>query len=275
MDTPEAPGSMMRRLRLQRNLTLRDAALALDISSSALSRLERDLREVERSDVDMVIQGYGLGHWEASQLQMCAGIAPLPPSAGAAKAAWSSLTENLAMLTLPAFVLDEFNYLVAWNGPMHALWDLPTAPVAPLSPLQDIFSERARELLDDSWDATTRALCRHFYLRTLRVAGDTRLHKMLSSLARTHGSLFIDHWNMAMTDGAGPDAESAANLTLRVGTHEGVIEYIVTRGAAHSTLPIELYVQVPLGHPSASRHERLVANAEIGSVVRCQRVGPR
>ena len=277
MDLLEAPGSMMRRLRLERNLTLRTAAEMLDVSPSALSRLERDMRTVERSDVDAIVQAYGLLHWESSNLHMSAGLAPAAQAVADGKAAWRVLTERLGTLTLPAYVMDQFNYVVAWNGAMQEVWEWPAAPTAPIQALDDLFSPRVHRLLGDDWQKTAQLVCRHLYLRSLRVAGDPRFQKSLSAVARKHGSEFITKWNEALAIGEARGLRDTdyVDLVLRRDTRAGMIEYMVLQSALHTPLPLELHVHLPIGPDSARRHEQIVAKVATGQVVLCPRTGIR
>lgn len=273
MNTLEAPGPMMRRLRLERNLTLRAAASAIDKSPSSLSRLERELRAVERHDIEAAIRGYGLSHWEAGHLLSSAGFAPPHPPSSDGRVDWAMVSELLRAVNLPANVVDEFSYFLAWNGEMHALWQMTGAPVAPIHALDALFSARGRADLGDAWMETASIACWQYYVKTLQLAGDPRYRRTLSALAEKYGMGFISVWNQAVSTGfaAGWSKQARANLVLAAPTREGAIEYLVLQNVTHAVLPIELYVYVPLGAQSIERHARLMMNVEQGHMVRCPR----
>ncbi len=274
MQKEDTPGEMLRRIRLQRNLTLRVASDRLGVSASSLSRLERDMRVVERADVAAAIRGYQLSAWETFQLESAAKLAPTPLPKIDDEAAWRVLTEHLRVLTVPAYVVDGHNLIRAWNGQAQALLELP-AQSAPMNPLEMLFSPRMRTLLGETWHETVVLACRQYYLRTLHVAGEGRLRKSVGDVARKYGSVFTEVWDKALETSREPDTASVEqiNTVIKVYTPVGVIEYLLLELARHTLLSLDLHVLVPLGEQSMRRHREAVAGVNPDIVVRLRRGG--
>lgn len=274
MTSSERPGPMLRRLRREREFTLRAAAEVLDVSASALSRLERELRPVERHDVNTVIRGYGLSHWETTELLLSAGFSPQVSASPDGTFPWPIVTEIVRAIALPTLVLDEFNYVVAWNGPMHTLAEWEETPGAPPHLLDGIFSYRGRSRLGEGWHETACAACWQFHMRTLRVAGDPRYSKALHAIVDRHGTEFIPIWNEALARGYAADwgAHARAHVTVSLATREGEIEFLVLRNMAHGELPIEIHVLMPVGDVARDRYNKLAVDADLDQVVDCRRL---
>ncbi len=273
MTTTETPGVMLRRLRVQRNLTLRSAADRLDVSASALSRLERDVRAVNRHDIEAFVRSYQLTHWEASQLLQCAGFTARLPGATEGQADWGFISDLLRSIHFPAILTDDYGYLIAWNGVIHALWRMPARPAGPIHILDSLFSALGRRELGDSWHDAAVATCWRFYVKTLRVSGGTRFQKIMQNLAELYGNDFESVWNEALTNGyAGRDSTvSSQGTVLRLQTQVGVVEYLSLQTMVNAPLPLELTVHIPIGEPSTDHHRRLLEGIDMSRVVRCPR----
>jgi hypothetical protein len=236
------------------------------------------MRAVERGDVETVVRGYGLSRWETSNLQLSAGLTPTPPQRAEAKATWRLLTEQMQLLKAPACIVDEFNFLVGWNGLMQRVWGLPNAPTGPIHLLDELYSTRMRRLLGEAWRRTATTACRYVHVRSLRVAGEPSFSKSLAALEKKYGNEFIADWNGALgfDDGSGDQVVADyAGAVVRLETSEGFIDYLSLQSPALAFTSLELHVQIPIGIESERRHAQLVAGVEPGQVVHCPRTGLR
>jgi len=195
-------GMLLRRLRKKRKLTLMEVQELTGVSTAALSRMERDEREVTRADCTALAIGYRLGPYESYMLFAACGFLPYLPSAFAPaeeagqQAALAHAHRLLRDLKYPAAALDGAGYLLAWNGPLEVLQPplrgLEAGARAHL--LDDLFAPAVRKRMGAGWRAYATAALRHFAGRSLMVALDGAFLGAIAELTQRHGDDFAQLW---------------------------------------------------------------------------------
>lgn len=253
-------GQILRTLRHQRGLTLKQAAAVLHTSAPVLSRKERDGDAIERQDIRLAVKSYDLSAWEAYQLWTAAGF--LPEQQQAAERAYDlrELAEALLPeIAFPACIMDVLGYLRAWNQGIEAIWAPSQGEARRTHIVDDLFSARLRGRLGARWEAYVAQSLKIFYHKTLRIATQPAFRALLDELHRRHGDEFVRKWNEAQKGGNGlhqPDVGGA------LAVHEspcGAIEYLLMQCALQLPQDYELLMYVPFGAASQERYRQFKA----------------
>jgi transcriptional regulator with XRE-family HTH domain len=250
-------GFLLRRLRRQRKLRLKEIAPQFNRSIAALSRTERGEEEVERSHILRAIEVFQLTSWEAYQLWTAAGYIPevylLPAHQYDLHALATALLGDLGF---PAFIMDAIGYVQAWNRGIETIW-APSQSVPRPHIIGDLFAERVRLSMGAQWAAYVRQALAVFYHKTLRVANDPAFRRLLTSLTDAHGDEFIGLWNAA----AQYDPQRAGVLPVELGgtvvryhSPLGPIEYLVMQSVFQFPSRYELYLYIPFGAENQARY---------------------
>jgi transcriptional regulator with XRE-family HTH domain len=258
----QAAGQLLRRLRQQRQLKLREIAPKLHSSIATLSRKERGEEEIERSDVQRAIEVFQLTPWEAHQLWTAAGFIPeidlLPAHEYDLRAFAEAM---LAQLYFPAFIMDAIGYVQAWNQGIEAIW-APSQSVPHPHVISDLFSERVRTSMGDQWAGYVQQSLAVFYHKTLRVANDPAFRQLLADLVEAYSDEFVSLWNAAqqydyLRNGALP--LELGGTVVRYPSPVGLIEYLVMQSVFQFPSRYELYLYVPLGAENQARYAQFQA----------------
>jgi transcriptional regulator with XRE-family HTH domain len=258
-------GQILRVLRHQRGLTLKQAAVSLHTSAPVLSRKERDSDAIERQDIRLAVRSYQLSAWEAYQLWTAAGFNPEPSAPAERSHDARDLAEALLPgIAFPAFIGDTLGYVRAWNQDIEAIWSTSQSLVERRRPhiVDDLFSPRLRARLGQRWDAYVAQSLKIFYHKTLRVAHEPAFRALLDELNDRHGAEFVRRWNAAQDRRNGHTALPQAGLGGAVVVHDspfGVIEYLLTQCVFQVPQEYELLMYVPLGEANQERYQRFKA----------------
>jgi transcriptional regulator with XRE-family HTH domain len=253
-------GQVLRNLRQQRGLTLKQAAAALHTSAPVLSRKERGEDAIERHDIRLAVRSFHLTPWEAYELWTSAGFIPEPAlpleRAYDQRELAQALLPNIAF---PAFIVDVFGYIGAWNQGIEAIWAPSQAESPRIHVVDDLFSARLRARLGARWEPYVARSLKIFYHKTLRVANQPAFKALLEELYARHGEEFVRKWNEAQ-NGIGSALPSDISGTIVV--HEspvGLIEYLVTQSVFQLPQEYELIVYVPFGADNQERYRMFKA----------------
>lgn len=262
-DRNKAVGTLLRKLRQQRKLTLKQAAARLNTSAPVLSRKERGADEVERLDIRLAITGYCLTPWEAYALWTEAGFIPEPMQPPARTYNLRDFAETLLLnLPFPAFIQDILGYVVAWNEGIEAIW-LPSQTESPrLHIIDELFTARVRVYLGEHWDAYILRALKVFYHKTLSISNDPTFRELLAYLSRRHPDVFVAKWNLAQTTTEGPLEPPAIEMGSTIVPHAspyGLIDYLVMQSAFQFPPEYELIMYVPFGKENQERYEQFKA----------------
>ncbi len=256
-----AAGMLLRQLRLQRGLSLRQASRLLLTSPAALSRKERGIEVVSRHDVSAAIKAYRLTLWEAYDLWTTAGYLPEPARLPARSVEFCAFAQTLlARIVFPAFILDTLGYMMAWNEGIETIWQPSQAGTSRIHLVADLFAPRNRTRLGVRWEPYVLEALRVFYHRTRFIAHDPAFHALLAELQAQHGAEFGRLWEEAQRRAVGDASLTPIDLNVVTVTYdspEGLIEYLVLRSMVQLPQPYELHVYVPFGHESEQRYRRL------------------
>jgi transcriptional regulator with XRE-family HTH domain len=250
-------GQLLRVFRLNRGLTLREAAALLNTSYPVLSRKETGQDELRRPDINSAIDGYKLNDWEAHQLWTSAGfipdklIAPAPYRLG-------DLTPLLEAMTHPAYISDVLGYILAWNLGAEWLWAASQAE-EPIHFLDDLFSDRQKKRLGERWESYIARGVTIFYERTLPYANDPKFHELLKRLEARHGAPFIEKWIAVLKDAKAseasqPQASDGSGVVVEHASNGSMIRYVVSLVVFRNTQYYDLVMYVPLGEENQERY---------------------
>lgn len=186
----QAAGQLLRQLRQQRQLTLREVAPQLHRSVAALSRAERGEEALDRTDLQRVVEVFQLSPWEAQQLWWAAGFVPEAPAQCQSEppAHFESL---LSQLALPAF--DDLGYLQAWNQEFAALWGLDETSERPHL-IGHLFSEPMRTSLGEEWPEYTRQWIAFFQRKLGYRLHEPPVQQLWADLATAYGEALTGLW---------------------------------------------------------------------------------
>ncbi len=257
-------GAALRQLRFERGLTLRQAAPIFSVSVAALSRKERGIDQITREDIRNAIQGYRLKPAEAAELWVAAGMLPDPPAHKPVQVDMRSFAGPLLLnLLFPAFVIDLFGHIKAWNHAVEFMWQFSQDEQAPLHLISRVFSRRARMLFGDQWRAEASKFLVDFYRTTLPVSGRPDYSRTIRMLEERHGDEFVCMWNEARrltADGGGDIARpDISGMRVPYESDAGPIEYLVLQSIFRFSAPYSLFIYVPYGHDNHLRYETLLA----------------
>lgn len=257
-----AAGALLRQLRRQRGLTLRQAAGLLSSSPGTLSRKERGIDAVGRHDVIAAIAAYQLTPWEAYDLWILAGYLPEPAHSLAHLVDIRAFAQPLLLgMPFPAFVADALGYLRAWNAGFEAIWQANQAGLTRIHMVGALFAPRQRARLGALWEPYVLQALQVFYRRTRLIAHDLRFRALLAEL-QAQDADFARLWEEAQRRAIGVAPVPLIERTVVVVPHnspEGAIDYLVLQSVAQLPQPYELFVYVPFGRESAQRYERFRA----------------
>ncbi|MCC9075951.1 helix-turn-helix domain-containing protein [Litorilinea aerophila] len=263
MHYTETAGRMLRRLRLQRNLTLQDVATQLNVSVAALSRKERGIDAINRIDIRLAIQALQLTPWEAHELWTAAGFIPESGLVEPRDHDLRTFAETLLSgLPYPAYISDLIGYVQAWNQGFEALWEASQSTSRPLHLLQELFTSRARARLGERWQSCVEQTIALFYQKTLRLSNDPRFRALLQRLQEQHGAEFTAMWNQAQQRrdrGDLPLPVAMGGTLVSYASPLGSIEYLLMQSSFQLAVPYELYLYVPFGEESQQRYSQFQA----------------
>lgn len=258
-----SPGQILRRLRKQRGLTLKEAATLLNSSAPVLSRKERGQEAVERLDIRLAIAAYELSPWEAYTLWTEAGFIPEPTLPPAQQYDLRQFAESLLLrVAFPAFILDTLGFVRAWNQGIEAIWRPSESQNERIHIIDDLFSPRLRQHLAERWDPYVVQAMKVFYHKTLRVANDPAFRDLIGHMIRAHGADFVAKWNQAQESASGPPPLPPIDMGATVVPYDspcGPIDYLVMQTTFHFPQEHDLIMYVPYGKPSQERFEQLKA----------------
>lgn len=264
--TPESAGSMLRRIRKQRGLTLEQAAERLSISSAAVSRMETDKRKIGREDIRSAVTAYEMTRWEEYYLYISAGLMPDSPPDEPETTFRAFAIQILTTVPYPGFMLDSLGFILAWNGGIQAIWNPPIH--RRLHMLEDLFNERVREAMGETWRTyVTRAMWL-YYLRSLAVAKDPTFLEHMMGLEQKLGPEFGAMWTEAQNAGywlSGPPVDGGG-VTVSYRTPAGLVTYVVMQSMFRSPTMFDLYLYVPFGRENMELHERFHEMVEINAL---------
>jgi len=257
-------GAALRHLRFERGLTLRQAAPFFSVSVAALSRKERGIDQISRDDIRHAIQGYHLKPAEAAELWAAAGMLPDLPAHKPVQVDMRSFAGPLLInLLFPAFVIDSFGHIKAWNHAVEYMWEFSQEEQVPLHLISRMFSQRARFILGDHWHNEASKFVVDFYRSTLPISGRPAYSRTIRMLEERHGDEFVLMWNEArrLIFDAGSNAELSdiSGMRVRYESDSGPIEYLVLQSAFRFSTPYALFIHVPYGHDNHLRYETLFA----------------
>jgi transcriptional regulator with XRE-family HTH domain len=258
-------GAALRQLRFERGLTLRQAAPFFSVSVAALSRKERGIDQVTRDDIRHAIQGYHLTPAEIAELWTAAGMLPDLPARKPVQVDMRSFAAPLLLnLLFPAFVIDTFGHIKAWNQSVEYMWEFSQDQQLPLHLLSRVFSQRARVILGEHWHTEAAKFVNDFYRSTLRVSGRPEYSRMIRMLEERHRDEFVFMWNEARrqtVDGtANAELTDIGGMRVRYESEVGPIEYLVMQSFFRFSAPYSLFIHVPFGHDNHLRYETLSAS---------------
>jgi transcriptional regulator with XRE-family HTH domain len=255
---------MLRQLRKARGLTLQEAAPLHNLSTASLSRRERGEDKLDRTDIRAAITAYQLTAWQTDRLWTAAGYLPDPSSNATEEFDTYAFAEILlSNLPFPAFVMDPIGYILAWNHGLEALWHVHQNGWAKPHIVGDLFSEQARAIMQDGWDAYVRQALVHFHHRTLRVANEPALQALLADLEAEYGDLFVDRWHEAQRKVQMEDVPFPLEMGrtfVRYESEFGPIEYLVMKSTFTAPTEQQLFMYVPFGTENEDRFVRFRAS---------------
>lgn len=262
----ESPGTILRRLRLQNNKTLKAAAAPMGLSTAALSRLERGSRAVERSDIEAAIAVYNLSPWDSYLLYNAAGIVPDTMIDLSDRDFVEHGAEFLRCSAMPALIVDRYGYYRAWNGLLQSMWNLPLEWSTHW--LDDLFSQAVRETLGGNWRKHALHILNAYYVRTLTTARETDYGHLLTLLAERLGEEFVKLWNEALVTPAPRDMSGALSLNIvgHYNTPVGVIDYAMASIVLNVPTLMGLWIFVPTDVENMERHIALLRQVGHGTV---------
>lgn len=261
---------MLRRVRERLNLTLKDAAKGMGISSSLLARKERGESPVERVDVRNAIEVYNLAPWEAYELWLSGGFVPektVPPMP--LQDVYQLASEMLGEMKYPANLVDAAGYLRAWNEPfeqivqvdnlLHHLKRAEGRVTSQVHMIDLLFSAHIRTCLSDGWEHFADQTIGRFYRRTLQIANEPFFPNLLDRLKKQYGSELIEQWNHAqtykpLTEGHFKDQH---HIAIGYPPEIGEIQFLIAQNSFYDSPSWELNVHVPLGNESQQRYDYL------------------
>lgn len=253
----ESPGTFLRTLRIQRKMTLMQAAAPMGLSTSSLSRLERDGRAVERSHIEAATAAYHLSAWETHQLYSRCGISPRFSKPIAAPDVLRMSSEFVRKSAVPAVSLDQYGYLVLWNGLMQVIWPLPSD--RSIHALESLFDPEIKEVLGSNWHSIAVRAFRLFHARSVTVAHNSRYFDYFGSLADQLGDEYTAIWNESIDLPNQEDAErDMFDIVSSFDTRVGLIRYVPTAAVRQMETPLETYLFVPYTATDFARHLKLV-----------------
>ncbi len=263
LDYSTTAGQVLRRLRKQRNLTLTQAARQLGTSTPVLSRKERGQDEIKRIDIRAAITVYQLSPWEAYELWIASGFIPEPTLPVARNYDLYELAETLLPhIPFPAFIMNVPGYILAWNQEIEAIWSLSLSENKQVHIIDELFSERIRQLLGIRWEQYVSQALKVFYNKTFRIANDPTLRHLLDHLCRRHGETFIRKWNEAQSAYAVDAKLSPLDMGATVVMHDspyGMIDYLVMHMTFQFPQEYEVTMYVPFGAQNQKRYQRFKA----------------
>jgi transcriptional regulator with XRE-family HTH domain len=273
-DYDKQAGQLLRTLRRQRGLTLKQAASRLLTSAPVLSRKERGEESVARADIQLAIAAYQLDDWEAHTLWFSAGMIPEEIETNDRPVNLRVIASQLLMdVPFPACVVDALGFLVAWNQALEAVGS-PGRTWAervntPIHIIDELFSPRLRQALSEDWGAYVQQALRAFYHKTLHLAPDQRFQRLMLDLHQRHGEDFAILWRHSqhvagqpMT--AAPGAENS--LVVRQESALGVIDYLLLYSPVQLPKELELILYLPFGRESRQRYQQLAARWSGGAL---------
>ena len=255
-------GQMLRKLRHQRGLTLKQAAAALNTSPPVLSRKERGEDVIERQDIRFAVKSYQLTAWEAYELWTAAGFIPELSLISEHIYNLHEQTELLLQnIAFPAFVMDSLGYIRAWNQDIEAIWAPSAAQQGRhrLHIIDDLFSPRLRERLGPGWEAYVSQSLKIFYHKTLRIANEPEFRALIETLHARHGAEFVRKWNEAQNGRGDPLAPDAGATIVVHDSPSGPIEYLVMQTLFQLPQQYELITYVPFGDANQERYRHFKA----------------
>jgi transcriptional regulator with XRE-family HTH domain len=254
-------GHELRRLRLQRGLTLEQAAASLGMSIPMLSRKERGEQSLKREDIRACIERFRLQTWEAYHLWLSAGFLP--------EFGWSSARPinagHLADTALrdcafPACLLSRPGYLVAWNQPFETIAQPSRLSVAPLHVLDLLLGAAPEPALAVAWEHTILQAARTLYPWALGVLHEPPFQQLITLLSRRYGAAFDRRWyNFHFGQGAQIPPAHPSEPIIPISSAYGVVRFVTLRGALAVPGDYGLLMLVPLGQESTQRYQQMQA----------------
>lgn len=225
---------LLRRFRLRRNLTLKQASPMLDTSSTTLSNKERGYKEVERADVRNAIEAYHLTPVESNELWLAAGFVPEQRIPCLSSEEICKLAAPiLAGMTYPAALVDGMGYIRSWNSPYEGLWHLADTVPQP-HVVDQLWLRQDRFPCAESWNRYAMRTLRSFYNSTLRFVGTTEFDDLIVLLCNRYGKEFTERWDEAQSymltfgpaeDWIGYDDSGLVNTVSFAMIHQYGIQY--------------------------------------------------
>jgi len=257
-------GRMLRTLRQQRGLTLKQAASRLQTSAPVLSRKERGQDAIERQDIQLAIVVYQLDPWEGYALWVVAGFMPeqAPPNSSADLHTVAEML--LTNLLFPAFINDGLGYLHAWNQPIETLWAPSQTGTARIHLLDCLFSTYVRNKLGELWASCIGHALHVFHHKTMHMAGEPEFHALIYALATKYGEVFIAKWHEARQNNNTPMATDG--LIVQCASPVGPIDYLVLQTTFQTSPPNELIVYMPWGAENQARDEQFRSQLGVNRV---------
>jgi transcriptional regulator with XRE-family HTH domain len=263
-------GAVLRTIRRRRKMTLEQAAPLLSMSVSALSRRERGLERILRTEIERAVEIYDLNFWEMHELWRASGYLPNNQGVPATDDDWQDLARTiLNELGYPGWFVDPVGHIVAWNTCMDRLWELSKMAGEEPPHAFDviIFSERSKQLLREDWRSTVLKLISYNYHATLPLSTSAEIQEMLSDYRRKYGQEFEDLWEAAgqvdpYLGSLGIDIESS---TITLHTEAGPIRFLYLASALPYAANYGFYVLLPIGEASRQTYQRLCRKSVPGA----------
>jgi transcriptional regulator with XRE-family HTH domain len=269
---PLTNGDFLRRLRKSRRLTLLQVEQLTGISISVLSRLERNERNLTRSDCLQLSRVYELNTFETLTLFSKAGFLPddLPhfDESAARKQALSLVAES----AFPALLSDHIGMVLEWNGGLQEMWGPPQH--RPVHILEGLFLKRVRAQLGEAWHSFVVTAMRNFAYRTLALSQDSNPKRLFGLLEAEHREEMVALWNEAISGLPGnspahngsPSLHEVA-LPFSVESPAGPVRFLATSVVMQPPTTLQVNVLMPADAESARRYVAFASTLVAGALI--------
>lgn len=254
-------GHELRRLRLQRGLTLEQAAASLGMSMPVLSRKERGEQSLKREDIRACIARFRLQTWEAYHLWLSAGFLPEFDWSSARPIEAGHLADTvLRDCAFPACLLSRLGYLVAWNQPFEMVAQPSRLSVVPLHVLDLLLGTQPEPALAAAWEHTILQAVRTLYPWALGVLHEPSFQELITLLSRRYGAAFDRRWyTFHFGQGAQIPPAHPSEPIIPASSPYGMMRFVTLRGTLAVSGEYGLLILMPLGQESTQRYQQMRA----------------
>jgi transcriptional regulator with XRE-family HTH domain len=255
----KAVGVLIRRLRIERGLTLHEAAVQIYTSAALLLRKERGHQPLERGDLSLIISAYALESYIAQVLWHTAGLVP-EPTAAPATVPTDMIQLLLKQMDLPTYVVNPFGYVVAWNQSADVLWQAVGASPGSRHALDLVFNRGIEPWVGEQWESVVMHTLHTFSLRIRPYTHQPAYNRLMTYLYKRFDSHFATWWEQVRTLSPSADPLMSVNtIRLRYDVGLPAIEYRMLETSLLASTDMVMVVCVPADAVHFARHAGLVS----------------